>query len=84
MIGTTTTDFVDIETKEFHFHTASDGFGPYHVIVPTSKHYLQLEVSSEILPADKHVAPRFPSFFIDTVAVETTEDTVAVETTDLD
>ncbi|KAJ2983705.1 hypothetical protein NQ176_g504 [Zarea fungicola] len=63
-------DFSSLDNKKtFTFHTAKDGFGPYHVHVPNTEKYIFLHVDTSIGVSGTS-SQRHPTAFIDSVRLE--------------
>ncbi|KAJ2977807.1 hypothetical protein NQ176_g4164 [Zarea fungicola] len=57
--------------KQFTFHTAKDGFGPYHIVAPNTGKYVFLTVEGSVgVPGTASF--RKPTVFMDSVSLETT------------
>lgn len=57
--------------KQFTFHTAKDGFGPYHIVAPNTGKYIFLTVEASVgVPSTASF--RKPAVFVDGVNLETT------------
>ncbi|QYT02144.1 hypothetical protein H0G86_009151 [Trichoderma simmonsii] len=68
-------DFADVEIRHgFTFHTATDGWGPYHVSVSSNGvEYRFLEVDVVLPDEDPQQGGLSPAFFVDNLVLESTE-----------
>lgn len=66
-------DFANVSVeKQFTFHTATDGFGPYHIVAPNTANYIFFEIDAGVgIPGESF---RHPAVFVDNVRLETTEN----------
>lgn len=63
-------DFGSLDVrKTFNFHTATDGFGPYHIHAPNTERYFFFEVEAGVgIPGESSF--RHPTVFVDNVELE--------------
>ncbi|KAF3076719.1 hypothetical protein CFAM422_001560 [Trichoderma lentiforme] len=68
-------NFADVEIRHgFTFHTATDGWGPYHVSVSSNGvEYRFLEVDVVLPDEDSQQGGLSPAFFLDNLVLESTE-----------
>ncbi|KAL6816311.1 hypothetical protein V8C40DRAFT_269676 [Trichoderma camerunense] len=68
-------DFAGVEIRHgFEFHTATDGWGPYHVSVSSNGvEYRFLEVDVVLPDEDSQRGGLSPAFFVDNLILESTE-----------
>lgn len=63
-------DFAILDnTTRFTFHTAKDGYGPYHIHVPNTADYVFFEADVSIGVIGKP-SFRFPTAFMDSLQLE--------------
>ncbi|KAL6818343.1 hypothetical protein GGI42DRAFT_309820 [Trichoderma sp. SZMC 28013] len=74
-VSTLFSDFAAVDISHaFDFHTATDGWGPYHVSTTSNGvEYQFLEVDVVLPDEGTQAGGRLPAFFVDSLVLESTE-----------